>query len=122
MTEDIQESKKNVLAFISAYGVSLALSFALVWLFLITCHMSPFLSHCFFYSICSFELYIIFALSSFFFFLHIANQPESKVCVHGYLFPLPVALGQVPHPSYDATAGNTNLQTSEITPNELVTL
>uniref|UniRef100_A0A8P4G1T4 Transmembrane protein 182 n=1 Tax=Dicentrarchus labrax TaxID=13489 RepID=A0A8P4G1T4_DICLA len=32
------------------------------------------------------------------------NQPESKVCVHGYLFPLPVALGQVPHPSYDATA------------------
>ncbi|KAJ3588333.1 hypothetical protein NHX12_011926 [Muraenolepis orangiensis] len=32
------------------------------------------------------------------------NQPESKVCHHGYLFPLPVALGQVPHPSYDATA------------------
>ncbi|XP_068449080.1 transmembrane protein 182-like [Clinocottus analis] len=32
------------------------------------------------------------------------NQPESKVCVHGYLFPLPVALGPVPHPSYDATA------------------
>lgn len=32
------------------------------------------------------------------------NQPESKVCIHGYLFPLPVALGQVPHPSYDATA------------------
>lgn len=32
------------------------------------------------------------------------NQPESKVCVHGYLFPLPVALGQVPHPSYDPTA------------------
>ncbi|XP_056295824.1 transmembrane protein 182-like isoform X1 [Pseudoliparis swirei] len=33
------------------------------------------------------------------------NQPESKVCIHGYLFPLPVALGPVPHPSYDATAG-----------------
>ncbi|XP_070819518.1 transmembrane protein 182-like [Chaetodon trifascialis] len=32
------------------------------------------------------------------------NQPESKVCVHGYLFPLPVALGQVPHPNYDTTA------------------
>ncbi|XP_068182316.1 transmembrane protein 182-like [Antennarius striatus] len=32
------------------------------------------------------------------------NQPESKICVHGYLFPLPVALGQVPHPVYDATA------------------
>ncbi|XP_034546368.1 transmembrane protein 182-like [Notolabrus celidotus] len=31
------------------------------------------------------------------------NQPESKVCVHGYLFPLPVALGQVPHPNYDTT-------------------
>lgn len=35
----------------------------------------------------------------------LANQPGSKVCVHGYLFPLPVALGPVPHPSYDATAG-----------------
>ncbi|XP_049591904.1 transmembrane protein 182 [Syngnathus scovelli] len=32
------------------------------------------------------------------------NQPESKVCVHGYLFPLPVTFGPVPHPSYDATA------------------
>ncbi|KAM3866747.1 transmembrane protein 182-like [Diretmus argenteus] len=32
------------------------------------------------------------------------NQPESKVCIHGYLFPLPIAVGQVPHPSYDATA------------------
>nr|XP_040029112.1 transmembrane protein 182-like [Gasterosteus aculeatus aculeatus] len=32
------------------------------------------------------------------------NQPESKVCIHGYLFPLPVAMGQVPDPSYDATA------------------
>ncbi|XP_061691042.1 transmembrane protein 182-like [Syngnathoides biaculeatus] len=32
------------------------------------------------------------------------NQPESKVCVHGYLFPLPVVLGPVPHPSYDGTA------------------
>lgn len=35
----------------------------------------------------------------------LANQPESKVCVHGNLFPLPVALGPVPHPIYDATAG-----------------
>lgn len=32
------------------------------------------------------------------------NQPESKSCVQGYLFPLPVALGHVPHQSYDATA------------------
>ncbi|XP_077589406.1 transmembrane protein 182-like [Stigmatopora nigra] len=38
-------------------------------------------------------------LSTFF-----TNQPESKVCVHGYLFPLPVALGPVPHPSYDGAA------------------
>ncbi|XP_061092348.1 transmembrane protein 182-like [Conger conger] len=32
------------------------------------------------------------------------NQPAPKVCIHGYLFPLPVALGPVPHPIYDATA------------------
>lgn len=32
------------------------------------------------------------------------NQPEYKVCVHGYLFPLPVALGEVPEPIYDATS------------------
>lgn len=32
------------------------------------------------------------------------NQPKSKVCIHGYLFPLPVALGPVPHPSYDTAA------------------
>ncbi|KAM9376269.1 transmembrane protein 182-like [Pholidichthys leucotaenia] len=32
------------------------------------------------------------------------NQPKSKGCMHGYLFPLPVALGKVPHPNYDATA------------------
>lgn len=32
------------------------------------------------------------------------NQPESKLCIHGYLFPLPVALWPVPHPMYDATA------------------
>ncbi|XP_058506028.1 transmembrane protein 182-like [Solea solea] len=32
------------------------------------------------------------------------NQPQSKFCVHGYLFPLPVALGQVPDPIYDTTA------------------
>ncbi|CAL1614071.1 unnamed protein product [Knipowitschia caucasica] len=32
------------------------------------------------------------------------NQPVSKLCVHGYLFPLPVALGPVPHPMYDTTA------------------
>ncbi|XP_072520234.1 transmembrane protein 182-like [Salminus brasiliensis] len=32
------------------------------------------------------------------------NQPRSKACVHGYLFPLPVAVGPIPHPIYDATA------------------
>ncbi|XP_034037351.1 transmembrane protein 182-like [Thalassophryne amazonica] len=32
------------------------------------------------------------------------NQPQSKVCIHGYLFPLPVTVGQVPHPNYDTTA------------------
>ncbi|MFT7802666.1 transmembrane protein 182-like [Arapaima gigas] len=32
------------------------------------------------------------------------NQPAPKVCIHGYLFPLPVAVGPVPHPDYDATA------------------
>ncbi|XP_076149047.1 transmembrane protein 182-like [Alosa pseudoharengus] len=32
------------------------------------------------------------------------NQPASKVCIHGYLFPLPVAVGPVPHPMYDTTA------------------
>uniref|UniRef100_A0A3Q3WCZ1 Uncharacterized protein n=1 Tax=Mola mola TaxID=94237 RepID=A0A3Q3WCZ1_MOLML len=52
---------------------------------------------------CVFQLLLclVFILT---FCLFLANQPESKVCVHGYLFPLPVALGQVPHPSYDATA------------------
>ncbi|XP_066504676.1 transmembrane protein 182-like [Hoplias malabaricus] len=32
------------------------------------------------------------------------NQPRTKDCIHGYLFPLPVAIGPVPHPIYDATA------------------
>ncbi|KPP63385.1 transmembrane protein 182-like [Scleropages formosus] len=32
------------------------------------------------------------------------NQPAPKVCIRGYLFPLPVAVGPVPHPAYDATA------------------
>ncbi|XP_026860680.1 transmembrane protein 182-like [Electrophorus electricus] len=31
------------------------------------------------------------------------NQPQSKTCVRGYLFPLPVAVGRVPHHIYDAT-------------------
>ncbi|MGH0143856.1 UNVERIFIED_CONTAM: hypothetical protein FKN15_041539 [Acipenser sinensis] len=33
-----------------------------------------------------------------------ANQPPSKYCVHGYLFPLPISIRPVPHPSYDAAA------------------
>uniref|UniRef100_A0A8B9L4Z2 Transmembrane protein 182 n=1 Tax=Astyanax mexicanus TaxID=7994 RepID=A0A8B9L4Z2_ASTMX len=32
------------------------------------------------------------------------NQPRPKACTPGYLFPLPVAVGPVPHPIYDATA------------------
>ncbi|XP_006027045.1 transmembrane protein 182-like [Alligator sinensis] len=32
------------------------------------------------------------------------NQPHPKFCMHGYLFPMPIAYGPVPHPSYDATA------------------
>ncbi|XP_059201458.1 transmembrane protein 182-like [Centropristis striata] len=32
------------------------------------------------------------------------NQPEEKICIHGYLFPLPVAVGQVSHPRYDDAA------------------
>ena len=50
----------------------------------------------------------VLCLHLFYLFDPLANQPESKVCVHGYLFPLPVALGQVPHPIYDGTAGNTH--------------
>ncbi|XP_043983474.1 transmembrane protein 182-like [Gambusia affinis] len=34
----------------------------------------------------------------------ITNPPEGKVCFRGYLFPLPVALGDVPGVVYDATA------------------
>uniref|UniRef100_H3AGK5 Uncharacterized protein n=1 Tax=Latimeria chalumnae TaxID=7897 RepID=H3AGK5_LATCH len=32
------------------------------------------------------------------------NQAPTKYCIHGYLFPMPIATGPVPHPSYDATA------------------
>ncbi|XP_023690316.1 transmembrane protein 182-like isoform X2 [Paramormyrops kingsleyae] len=32
------------------------------------------------------------------------RQPAPKVCVTGYLFPLPVTVGPVPHPNYDTTA------------------
>ncbi|XP_062997713.1 transmembrane protein 182-like [Elgaria multicarinata webbii] len=32
------------------------------------------------------------------------SQGHPKHCMHGYLFPMPVALGPHPHPSYDATA------------------
>lgn len=34
-----------------------------------------------------------------------ANQPRQKECIHGYLFPLPVAVGPAAHQIYDATAG-----------------
>ncbi|XP_043913077.1 transmembrane protein 182-like [Protopterus annectens] len=32
------------------------------------------------------------------------SQPRSKSCNHGYLFPMPIAIAPVPHPSYDGTA------------------
>uniref|UniRef100_A0A8C5MWY9 Transmembrane protein 182 n=1 Tax=Leptobrachium leishanense TaxID=445787 RepID=A0A8C5MWY9_9ANUR len=32
------------------------------------------------------------------------SQAHPKHCIHGYLFPMPIAQGPVPHPSYDATA------------------
>ncbi|XP_069068688.1 transmembrane protein 182-like [Pleurodeles waltl] len=32
------------------------------------------------------------------------NQAHPKHCIQGYLFPMPIASGPVPHPSYDATA------------------
>ncbi|XP_034969771.1 transmembrane protein 182 isoform X1 [Zootoca vivipara] len=32
------------------------------------------------------------------------SQAHPKHCMHGYLFPMPIALGPHPHPSYDATA------------------
>ncbi|KAJ7419401.1 transmembrane protein 182-like [Willisornis vidua] len=33
-----------------------------------------------------------------------ASQAQPKFCMHGYLFPMPIALGPFPHPSYDTTA------------------
>ncbi|XP_040298696.1 transmembrane protein 182-like [Bufo bufo] len=32
------------------------------------------------------------------------NQAHPKHCIQGYLFPMPIATGPVPHPSYDPTA------------------
>ncbi|MEE6496476.1 hypothetical protein FKM82_002374 [Ascaphus truei] len=32
------------------------------------------------------------------------SQAHPKHCIPGYLFPMPIAQGPVPHPSYDATA------------------
>ncbi|NWR66140.1 TM182 protein, partial [Bucorvus abyssinicus] len=33
-----------------------------------------------------------------------SDQAHPKFCMHGYLFPMPIALGPFPHPSYDTTA------------------
>ncbi|KAL1766435.1 transmembrane protein 182-like [Sigmodon hispidus] len=33
------------------------------------------------------------------------NQPHPKRCIPGYLFPMQIAVGPFPHPSFDATAG-----------------
>lgn len=43
--------------------------------------------------------------NSFFFSSSPASQAHPKFCMHGYLFPMPIALGPFPHPSYDTTAG-----------------
>ncbi|XP_069469018.1 transmembrane protein 182-like isoform X1 [Ambystoma mexicanum] len=32
------------------------------------------------------------------------NQAHPKHCIRGYLFPMPIETGPIPHPSYDATA------------------
>uniref|UniRef100_A0A8D2PT01 Transmembrane protein 182 n=1 Tax=Zosterops lateralis melanops TaxID=1220523 RepID=A0A8D2PT01_ZOSLA len=32
------------------------------------------------------------------------SQAHPKFCMHGYLFPMPIAVGPFPHPSYDTTA------------------
>ncbi|XP_010128487.1 PREDICTED: transmembrane protein 182-like, partial [Chlamydotis macqueenii] len=32
------------------------------------------------------------------------SQAHPKFCMHGYLFPMPIALGPFPHPSDDTTA------------------
>ncbi|XP_066194381.1 transmembrane protein 182-like [Sylvia atricapilla] len=32
------------------------------------------------------------------------SQAHTKFCMHGYLFPMPIAVGPFPHPSYDTTA------------------
>uniref|UniRef100_A0ACB8FYC7 Uncharacterized protein n=1 Tax=Sphaerodactylus townsendi TaxID=933632 RepID=A0ACB8FYC7_9SAUR len=37
-------------------------------------------------------------------FFLLASQGHPKYCMNGYLFPMPIALGPYPHPSYDATA------------------
>ncbi|NWZ10483.1 TM182 protein, partial [Agelaius phoeniceus] len=34
-----------------------------------------------------------------------SDQAHPKFCMHGYLFPMPIAVGPFPHPSYDTTAG-----------------
>ncbi|NXU41720.1 TM182 protein, partial [Drymodes brunneopygia] len=33
-----------------------------------------------------------------------SDQAHPKFCMHGYLFPMPIAVGPFPHPSYDTTA------------------
>ncbi|NXW41018.1 TM182 protein, partial [Nyctiprogne leucopyga] len=37
------------------------------------------------------------------------SQAHPKFCMHGYLFPMPIALGPFPHPSYDTTAETTRM-------------
>lgn len=40
-----------------------------------------------------------------YFFLYSVNQPHPKRCIPGYLFPMQIAVGPFPHPSFDATSG-----------------
>ncbi|NWI99639.1 TM182 protein, partial [Crypturellus undulatus] len=44
-----------------------------------------------------------------------SDQAHPKFCMHGYLFPLPITLGPVPHPSYDTTAVYRGFWTAFIT-------
>ncbi|XP_063287907.1 transmembrane protein 182-like [Pelobates fuscus] len=43
------------------------------------------------------------------------SQTHPKHCIHGYLFPMPIAPGPVPHPSYDPTAVYRGFWTAFIT-------
>ncbi|KAF7707182.1 transmembrane protein 182-like [Silurus meridionalis] len=61
----------------------------------LTLHHEGFFWHCLFQS--DLTQHVLLAVL-------FTNQPRLKLCQRGYLFPLPVAVGPVPHYIYDATA------------------